>query len=312
MRRRRFTGGGAQRKASSVTDYAYRTVNVFAETPLAGNPLCVFEDARGLDGATMQALALQFNLSETTFIRPSDEADARVRIFTPTFEMPFAGHPTLGTAHVVRAARKAGNGLRLEMQAGVIPVAADGDVWTLTANAPRQRPVGASRRDLAAMLGLDETDVAPDPARPPLWVDTGSEQLIVPLASPAAVARAAPRGELMVRHGSNGQRALAYVFAAAGWRSDDGDRQPVDARFFFFKHGAVIEDPGTGSACANLGGWLLATGANLPQHIAVRQGDAVGRPCRLGLDVGSDRRIHVSGRVVELGRGYIRLRDTPT
>lgn len=292
-----------------MTDYAYRIVNVFAETPLAGNPLCVFEDADGLDGATMQALALQFNLSETTFVLPSEVADARVRIFTPTFEMPFAGHPTLGSAHVVRASRKRGNALRLEMQAGIIPVAADGDIWTLSARAPRHRPVAASRRELATMLGLDEADVAPDPARPPLWVDTGSEQLIIPLACSAAVARAAPHGESMARYASDGQRVLAYVFAAADWRSDDGDRRPVDARFFFSKHGAVIEDPGTGSACANLGGWLLATGAALPQHVAVRQGDAVGRPCRLGLDVGADRSIHVSGRVVELGRGYVRLRD---
>ncbi len=85
--------------------YAFRIVNVFAEERLAGNPLAVFDDARGLDAATMQALALQFNLSETTFILPSTKASARVRIFTPTFEMPFAGHPTLGTAHVVRALR---------------------------------------------------------------------------------------------------------------------------------------------------------------------------------------------------------------
>jgi PhzF family phenazine biosynthesis protein len=87
--------------------YRYRLVNVFAAAPLEGNPLCVFEDARGLDETTMQALALQFNLSETTFILPSDNATARVRIFTPTFEMPFAGHPTLGTAHVVRSLQAA-------------------------------------------------------------------------------------------------------------------------------------------------------------------------------------------------------------
>ena len=86
-----------------MTDYAFRIVNVFAESPLAGNPLAVFEDARGLSDDTMQALALQFNLSETTFVLPSDVATRRVRIFTPTFEMPFAGHPTLGTAHVVRS-----------------------------------------------------------------------------------------------------------------------------------------------------------------------------------------------------------------
>ena len=93
-----------------MPSYAFRIVNVFAEEPLAGNPLAVFEDARGMDDATMQALALQFNLSETTFVLPSDRATAHVRIFTPTFEMPFAGHPTLGTAHVVRATRGTGRG----------------------------------------------------------------------------------------------------------------------------------------------------------------------------------------------------------
>jgi len=74
--------------------HAFRLINVFAEAALAGNPLCVFEDARNIDDATMQALALQFNLSETTFLLPSQVATARVRIFTPTFEMPFSGHPT--------------------------------------------------------------------------------------------------------------------------------------------------------------------------------------------------------------------------
>ena len=124
----------------------YRIVNVFAESPLAGNPLCVFEDGSALDGATMQALALQFNLSETTFILPatSTDATARVRIFTPAFEMPFAGHPTLGTAHVVRETMNSGDRVSLEMMAGVIPVSAEGDTWTLQANAPTHRPAGAT------------------------------------------------------------------------------------------------------------------------------------------------------------------------
>ena len=172
-----------------MTDYAFRIVNVFAESPLAGNPLAVFEDARGLDEATMQALALQFNLSETTFVLPSDVATRRVRIFTPAFEMPFAGHPTLGTAHVVRDMAKAGDRLTLEMKAGNIPVVAEGDVWTLTANAPRHRAPAASREALASMLGLAANDLD---GGPPLWIDTGSEQLIVPLASFDAVRRARP------------------------------------------------------------------------------------------------------------------------
>ena len=278
-----------------MTAYAFRIVNVFAESPLAGNPLAVFEDARGLDDATMQALALQFNLSETTFVLPSQRATAQVRIFTPTFEMPFAGHPTLGTAHVVRDVAGAGDALTLEMQAGVIPVEAEADVWTLSANAPKHRAPAASPGALAAMLSLEPHDVG----GPPLWVDTGSEQLVVPLASFAAVRRAAPTADGLQRHGSNGQRAMAYVFAR------DGDR--VFARFFFPKHGSVVEDPGTGSACANLGGWLLATGAALPQRLTVDQGEAVGRPCRLGLAVTAERSIRVSGRVIEIARGTVRL-----
>jgi len=291
-----------------MRDYRFRIVNVFAEAPLAGNPLCVFEDGRGLDDATMQALALQFNLSETTFLLPSGTATARVRIFTPAFEMPFAGHPTLGSAHVARALLGAGDEVTLEMKAGVIPVHANGDVWTLTANPPRHAAVAASRAELAAMLGLAEDDVAPDPDAPPLWVDTGSLQLVIPLASPAAVRRAAPRADLLFAHGNNGQRAMAYVFAPDTARPGTPDgTQAVVARFFFPKHGAVAEDPGTGSACANLGGWLLATGASLPQRLAIAQGDAVARPCRIGLEVAADRRIMVSGRVIELGRGGVSL-----
>jgi PhzF family phenazine biosynthesis protein len=278
-----------------VNDYRFRLVNVFAETRLGGNPLCVFEDGRGLDDATMQALALQFNLSETTFVLPSSEpgATARVRIFTPTFEMPFAGHPTLGTAHVVRDLAGGANVVRLEMKVGVVHVEADGDRWTLQANAPQHRAPQASRDQLATALGLAASDIAGEP----LWIDTGSDQLIIPLGSFDAVRRATPDAAALARHASNGTRSMAYVFAR------DGDR--VLARFFFPKHGAVIEDPGTGSACANLGGWLLTTGAPLPQRIDVDQGDLVGRPCRLGLEVTSDRRIRVSGRVVELARGSL-------
>src|SRR6201995_5732459 len=114
--------------------YDFRIVNVFAipGAPLSGNPLCVFEDGRGLGDAHMQALALQFNLSETTFLFPSERASARVRIFSPSYEMPFAGHPTLGSAHVVRSLRGEGPdaALTLELKAGVIPVRAQADTWT--------------------------------------------------------------------------------------------------------------------------------------------------------------------------------------
>jgi len=277
----------------------YRIVNVFAESPLAGNPLCVFEDGSALDGETMQALALQFNLSETTFIlTPTAEgATAHVRIFTPGFEMPFAGHPTLGTAHVVRDLMQAGDAVKLQMLAGLIPVTAEGNVWTLKANAPRTHVPEASREDFARMLALDAADVREGA----LWVDTGSEQLIMPLASASAVERCQPNPELLMRYSvGNKRKGLAYVWA----RVDD---VTIRARFFFTKHAGLVEDPGTGSACANLGGWFIAQGEPLPLDVKVLQGDQVGRPCRLGLTVDVDKNIYVSGRVIALGHGEITL-----
>ncbi|MCE9642061.1 MAG: PhzF family phenazine biosynthesis protein [Betaproteobacteria bacterium] len=277
----------------------YRIVNVFAESALAGNPLCVFEDGSALDDATMQALALQFNLSETTFILPATDkaATARVRIFTPAFEMPFAGHPTLGTAHVVRELNKTGDAVKLEMQAGVIPVTAQGDEWTLRANAPKSHAPDVTREQFAQMLGIAASDVL-DGA---LWVDTGSEQLVLPLASAAAVERCQPSSELLARYSvGNKRKGLVYVWAPV-------NETTLRVRFFFTKYGSVIEDPGTGSACANLGGWFVAQRSPLPLAVQVLQGDQVGRPCRLGLKVDKDGQIFVSGRVIALGRGEISL-----
>ena len=115
----------------------FRLLNVF--TPVTHRSpairCAVIEDGSALDAAQMQALARQFNLSETTFILPSKRAAALVRIFTPAYEMPFAGHPTLGTAHVCRALGLGGNQLGLEMRAGIIPVTSNGDHWTLRATA---------------------------------------------------------------------------------------------------------------------------------------------------------------------------------
>ena len=117
------------------------------------------------------------------------------------------------------------------------------------------------------MLGLAEADVAPDPRAPPLWVDTGSEQLVIPLATADAVRRAAPRADAAAR--ARQQRPARDGLRVRADPSGDAGARAVVARFFFPKHGAVLEDPGTGSACANLGGWLLATGAPLPQRLVI-------------------------------------------
>jgi PhzF family phenazine biosynthesis protein len=289
-------------RQAMATTRAFRILNVFTVPGdrLSGTPLCVFEDGRGLDDGAMQAIAKQFNLSETTFLLPSSRPDAtaRVRIFTPTFEMPFAGHPTLGTAHVARDLLGCGDRLALEMPAGLVEVTARGDSWTLrTARPAETHPHDASRADLAAMLRLPEAAIA----GPVLWADAGAEQLVVPLSTPEHVRAARPDADLLLRLAFSKSRgeAMAYVWA----RDPDGT---VVARFFFVA-GAVLEDPATGSACANLGAWMLATGAPLPVRLRVLQGEAVKRPSRLELTVDAEKRIFVGGDVVELGRGTVSL-----
>jgi trans-2,3-dihydro-3-hydroxyanthranilate isomerase len=282
--------------------FKYRLVNVFVESDAAtfgGNPLCVFEDARGMTDAEMQSLAAQFNLSETTFVLPRGDAPPQVRIFTPLFEMPFAGHPTIGTAAVVHALGLGGTSLTLSMKAGDIPVSRDDatGAWTFTANAHSSRDSGIARDDLAAMLGVAESDLG-SAAR---YVDTGSDQLVIPVASLDALARVKPNEALMQRLvRTKLGRYLAYVVARIAT-----DRFQV--RFFFPSNSGITEDPGTGSACANLGGYLLDSGEAAPAGFTVTQGEFIQRLNVLQLSLTAERRIRVGGRVLMLGGGTINL-----
>lgn len=276
----------------------FSQVDVFTKVAFKGNPVAVVLDGDGLTDAEMQAFANWTNLSETTFVLPPSDpaADYRVRIFTPKAELPFAGHPTLGTAEVVRDLAGAGDRLTLAMKAGVIPVVARGQAWTLQAKAPVARQLDAHRiPELAHSLGLAAADVAD----PPCWVDTGMEQLLVPLASGEVVRRITP-GVGLAQFSNAAGKVSVYAFPplAAGGE--------MLVRFFFAKNaGQVSEDPATGSACANLGGYALTTGHALPLARTLRQGEFTGRPSRLALDVDADQRIFVSGDVTEVGRGYI-------
>ncbi len=282
--------------------YKYRLVNVFVESDRAtfgGNPLCVFEDARRMADAEMQSLAAQFNLSETTFILPRDGAPPQVRIFTPLFEMPFAGHPTIGTAAVVHALGLGGTSLVLSMKAGDIPVQRDesSGAWTFNANAHSARDAGIAPADVAAMLGLAESDLAAT-AR---YVDTGSEQLVIPVNSIEALARVNPRDALLKQHvRTKLGRYLAYVVARIA-----SDRFQV--RFFFPTKNGLTEDPGTGSACANLGGYLLDSGEVAPAEFTVTQGEFIQRLNVLQLRLTEERRVRVGGRVLMLGSGTVSL-----
>jgi trans-2,3-dihydro-3-hydroxyanthranilate isomerase len=284
-----------------MATHPFRIVNVFTQDqgPFTGNPLCVFEDGLGLSDEHMQALARQFNLSETTFILPPTDqarANARVRIFTPSYEMAFAGHPTLGTAQICRALKLGGDSLVLEMQAGLIPVRAMASRWTLTALGATSRELDVSRAVLAAALGLQVGDIG----ERPLWVKAGKEQLVVPLTSTDAVRRAAPVPSAMDSIRSEDGHSMAYVFCLSG----EGRSL---ARFFFPAGGAILEDPATGSATANFGAWCLAMKQTLPVQVQISQGEFAGRPSTLFLEVNRLGAVFVGGDVLEIGRGTITL-----
>jgi trans-2,3-dihydro-3-hydroxyanthranilate isomerase len=286
----------------------FRIVNVFVESDAAtfgGNPLAVFEDGRGLDDATMQAIAAQFNLSETTFIMPradhTNERDPEVRIFTPRYELPFAGHPTVGTSFVIAAMREASgttcDRLQLNMKAGDIDVVKENGAWTFTANPHTSRPIAGSKAQLAEALGLSIDDFSSD-AR---FVSTGTEQLVVPVKSIEALARARPVPELLQQHFQNDAgRYMAYLVARVA-------EDKFQVRFFFPTASGMSEDPGTGSACANLGGYLLDSGESLPAQITVTQGEFIDRLNVLQLSLTQERRIRVGGRALEIGRGELSL-----
>jgi PhzF family phenazine biosynthesis protein len=278
---------------------SYRILNVFTdgEDRFSGNPLCVFEDASGLSAQDMQNFARQLNLSETTFITGAgSDVSANVRIFTPSYEMPFAGHPSLGTAYVVRELSSCGDRIVLRMPAGDIPVRVKDDIWTLQANAPLSYPVDVTRPDLANMVGLSADRVAAEP----LWVDTGTLQLILPLRSASDVSAAFADPRLMAKFATKPDgEALVYLWAPSG-------HDTIEARCFFTQNSSVIEDPATGSACANLGGWFLANGARGIRR-RIHQGSALQRTSVLDLSVEDDGAILVSGAVREVGRGTFRF-----
>ena len=240
---------------------------------LTGNPLCVFEERRS---RSIPRRCRRWRVSSISRKRrsscPPARANAQVRIFTPSYEMPFAGHPTLGTAHVCRALGLGGDDLKLEMQAGIIPVRS------------RRRPLDAAGEctDLARVRSIARhagEDARARPratsAREPLWVKAGKEQLVIPLTSERAVRNMRPDAANVRRRAERG-RPRAWRTSSPSSRS----RAALLSRFFFPVGSAILEDPATGSATANFGGWMIATGRKLPVPFR----DLAGRICRPSVD----------------------------
>jgi trans-2,3-dihydro-3-hydroxyanthranilate isomerase len=281
----------------------FRLVDVFTDRPLAGNQLCVIPEPVGdLGTETMQLLAREIGFSETTFVTRIAVARDRydVRIFTPVEEIPFAGHPTLGTAFALASSGAVARVVTQVSAAGEVPVEIDPEAGS---GRMRQLPptwaTPFGDRELvarAAGLGVDDLD----PTLPMQIVSTGLGHLLVPVRSEAALRRAERDGRTCVLVQGASGAASVYLYAIRG----DGD---VVARMFDPSE-EIGEDPATGSAAGPLGAQLALHGlAGMPGRIVISQGDQVGRPSRIEVDAlveGDDGwAIHVGGGVRIVGEG---------
>ena len=279
-------------------DLEYRVVDVFARGPLTGNPLAVFPDAPDLPDDLMQRIAREMNLSEATFVTSSEDARYSVRIFTPSSELPFAGHPTLGTAWVLRdEGSLTGDAVVQQTAAGDTPVAFEGDDVWFERGGDGGEDIGDSGA-LTVRLGVKPglpgaawERQAGSVALQPAIADCGIRQLMVPVDSLDDLT-GIRASDVHEPEGTEG----AYFFVRTG-------PQEVTARFFAGGLG-VTEDAATGSAAAGLGLYLgKRLGAG---RIVISQGEQVGRPSALHIRFESDR-ARVGGRVVPMARGVLAL-----
>ena len=295
------------------------TLDVFTRQPLAGNPLAVVLDAEGLDTKAMQAIAREFNLSETVFIeRPEDPRHrAKLRIFTPRNELPFAGHPTVGTAVLLalRDGRSAADAIafRLEEKVGIVPCVVEveddsrGYARFRLPRLPEFWGEGLEPAEAASALGLDPSDIGFDRHRPSRH-SAGVPYDLIPLESLDALARARPDGEGFAKIFGQSSHPAAYVYARQAAESDSHFR----ARMFAPALG-VPEDPATGSAAAAFAGVLLQFEplGDGEHAFVIEQGHEMGRPSEVALQIaireGALVSAEIAGAAVIVGEGALRL-----
>ena len=312
MKRRHFLLGAAgaaaasfsataqpARPASDRKGFDFIQVDVFAQTPLSGNPLAAFPDARGMSDAQMLSITRELNHSETTFILPAQKGgDARVRIFGGEGEIPFSGHPTLGTAFVMAMTRPGKTALVLEEGVGPISVTLerrpDGAFVEMTQTEPVFGPK-ADPKMVAEALGFSADEI--DSRYPVQSVSTGAVRLIIPLKSVSTLAKLTLGHQL-----PPDQRA---IFSNSNYFVVTGEAE-IEARFLGFSS----EDPATGSAGGCAAAYLIQYGIKKPEeHIAIHQGRFVNRPSivyvRAGMKDAKATNVRVGGYVVEVMRGKV-------
>ncbi len=285
-------------------DVSFRLVDAFTETPFQGNRLCVVpETPEGFSTEQMKMLALETNFSETTFVIESRPDGYRMRIFTPDAELPFAGHPTIGTAYALASEGKTSTETVQTTALGEVPVEVDlekGFAWMT-----QQRPVFGREFDdpavVAEAAGLEPGDL--HPGLPMQVISTGLGPLLVPVRDEDALRRAERYEPACRRATAESGGECLYLFTVRS----DGD---VMARMFDASLG-VGEDPATGSAAGPLGVYLASRGlAGMPGEAVIAQGEMVGRPSFLHLDgrpEGDSWNVRVGGGVRIVGEGVFRV-----
>jgi trans-2,3-dihydro-3-hydroxyanthranilate isomerase len=301
-----------------MAKFRYLTTDVFTDTPFGGNQLAVFPDARGIPEHRLQDVTREFNYAETTFVYPpSDPANTRqVRIFTP--EVPFAGHPNVGTAHVLAAIGAiplTGDTTKIvfEEKVGLVPLeirSKNGVPVFAQLSAPMMPEVGPpppERAVLAQVLGLDAGDFLDAPWVPQA-MSTGLPFVFVPLASLAAVARARVRMDAWESAFKGAWSAELFVFARGG------ERQGTNFHARMFAPGlSVPEDAATGSACAALAGYLAARDSRRDGTLqwTVEQGFEMGRPSILEVEAdvaaGKVTAVRVGGSSIVVCEGMMSI-----
>jgi trans-2,3-dihydro-3-hydroxyanthranilate isomerase len=285
-------------------------VDVFTSVPLEGNQLAVFADGSSLSDAEMQALAKETNLSETTFILPRDaaterERGVRVRIFTTTEELPFAGHPTLGTAMVLRNDASRGNGsaeeIALDLNVGRIPVRfsiRDGLPFGLMTQRDPEFKNKHSREDVARASGLAIDDIADD--LPIQTVSTGNAFAIVPLKSLAVLQNLSPTWANMKAYLDKSDSRFFYFVS----RETLNPEAKLQSRMIFYNG----EDPATGSAAGPCAAWAVQYGVvPADKQVLMEQGVEMKRRSRIFFSAGRNGdkivNVRVGGHVAEVARG---------
>jgi trans-2,3-dihydro-3-hydroxyanthranilate isomerase len=281
-----------------ASSYRYVICDVFTDTPLQGNGLAVFTDARGIREELLQPIAREMNLSETVFVyKPEGEGHARIRIFTPAIEVPFAGHPTLGTAFVLAGPLLLGE-IRLETGSGVVPVRLERDDMRIVFGRMEQ-PLPTvepyeGEAELLSALGLERSEL------PVEVYDNGIRHIYVTLESEEAVAALRPD-----------QSRLADLDSVLGVNCIAGAGTHWKTRMFA-PAGGVPEDPATGSAAGPLALHLARHGRiEFGDEIEISQGAEIGRPSTLfaRVDGSADQveRVEVGGSAVIVARGELKV-----